>query len=78
MDVWSDQNLVPFMGVTAHRIAVTEINTTAGPRVVLKLQSYLIGFYRIPGRHTGDHLAQLLMYVLDRRNITQRVRDLFI
>ncbi len=71
MDVWSDHNLVPFMGVTAHQITVTEINTTVGPHTILKLQSYLIGFYCIPGYHTGDHLAQLLIYVLDRLNITQ-------
>lgn len=76
MDVWSDQNLVPFMGVTAHRIVVTEVNTAAGPRTLLKLCSYLIGFSRIPGRHTGDHLAQLLIYILDRLNITHRVSGL--
>lgn len=76
MDIWSDENLSPFMGVTAHRIDMVEVNSPIGSRTVLRLRSYLIGFHRIPGRHTGQHLAQLLMYLLDRLGVLPKVSDI--
>lgn len=73
MDIWSDTNLSPFMGVTAHWIDMTEINTPGGIRTTLKLKAYIIGFHRIPGRHTGQHLAQTLRFIVDRIGISSKV-----
>ena len=73
MDMWSDPNLTPFMGVTAHWIEATEVQTPAGIDYILKLRSDLIGFHRVPGRHMGEHLAVAFLYVLDRVGITDKV-----
>lgn len=75
MDIWSDANLSPFMGVTAHRIDMTEVNTPAGIRTILKLKSYIIGFHPVPGRHSGRHLAQTLRSIVDRLGISSKVCD---
>lgn len=78
MDMWSDENLSPFMGVTAHRINMVQINTPIGPRTALELRSYLIGFHRVTGHHTGEHLGQKLVHILDRLQITSKVSDLLL
>ena len=44
-------------------------NTSNGPRYVVRLRSELIAFHRIPGRHTGEHLATVFMNILDRYKI---------
>ena len=73
MDMWSDTNLTPFMAVTAHWIKTTTVQTPQGPQHILKLRSDLIGFQRCPGRHTGEHLAQAFLHVLERIKITSKV-----
>ena len=73
MDMWSDTNLTPFMAVTAHWIEMTTVQTPQGPQHILKLRSDLIGFQRCPGRHTGEHLAQAFLHVLERIKITSKV-----
>ena len=72
-DMWSDTNLSPFMAVTAHWIEGKTENTINGPRRVLKLRSDLIGFLRVPGHHTGEHLAHALLHITDRVGITDKV-----
>ena len=74
MDVWTDPNRSPFMAVTAHWIQAIEENTHLGPRYVLRLQADLIGFYSMPGRHTGQHLAEAFMDILDQIDIVTKVR----
>lgn len=73
MDMWSDPNLSPFMAVTAHWIEAQIEDTPIGPRQRLKLRADLIGFQRVPGRHTGEHLAQAFLYIIDRLAIAQKV-----
>lgn len=73
MDMWSDTNLTPFMAVTAHWIQATVEETTSGTRQKLRLRADLIGFQRVPGRHTGEHLAQAFLFVIDRLAITKMV-----
>lgn len=63
------------MGVTAHRIDMVEATGPAGSRTLLQLRSYLIGFHCIPGQHSGEHLAQLLIYILDRLGIISKVSN---
>ena len=72
-DLWSDPNLSPFMAVTAHWIETTTIQTADGPQYILKLRADLIAFHHLPGRHTGEHLAEAFLQVLDRIGITSNV-----
>lgn len=73
MDLWSDPNLAPFMAVTAHWIEMVQVHTMEGVRYKLTLRTDLIGFHHVPGRHTGEHLAQAFIVVLDQLNITAKV-----
>ena len=73
MDLWSDENLRPFMGVTSHWIQATKIQTSAGVDYKLTLRSDLVGFYNVPGSHTSEHLAVAFLHVLDRIEITDKV-----
>ena len=73
MDVWTDPNRSPFMAVTAHWIQAIKENTHLGPRYVLRLRADLIGFHSMPGRHTGQHLAEAFMDILDRIDIVTKV-----
>jgi hypothetical protein len=61
------------MAVTAHWIEGVEVQTLTGMQKKLVLRANLIGFHRIPGRHTGKHLAQCLFYILERLKISQKV-----
>jgi hypothetical protein len=73
MDLWSDENLRPFMGITAHWIEPMKIQTSTGINYALKLCSDLVGFYNAPGSHTGEHLAVAFLHVLDCIEITHKV-----
>lgn len=73
MDMWSDPNLTPFMAVTAHWIeGITE--TAQGSTLHLKLQTDLVGFQRVPGRHSGEHLAHTFLHITDCLKITLKVK----
>jgi hypothetical protein len=61
------------MAVTAHWIEAVEENTSSGSKKKLQLRSDLIGFHKLPGRHTGEHLAHCFIYITDRLNITGKV-----
>lgn len=60
---------MPFMAITAHWSDHHMKNTQQGQRYMIGLHSELIAFCRVPGRHTGDHLATVFMSVLDRYKI---------
>lgn len=72
-DAWSDPNLVSFMAVTAHWIEGVEVKTMTGMQKKLELRSDLVGFLKIPGKHTGKHLAECFMFVIDRLKIAHKV-----
>ena len=74
-DIWSDPNLVPFMAVTAHWMEAVQDEKDSSRK--LRLRNDLIGFHRIPGHHTGEHLAQCFLYITDRIKITDKVRVIF-
>lgn len=73
MDMWSDPNLSPFMAVTAHWIKAVSKDTPDGKDFALELQADLIGFHRVPGSHTGEHLAQAFIHIVDRLSISHKV-----
>lgn len=57
------------MAVTAHWIEASEKPTPEGTVTSLKLRAELIGFHRVPGRHTGEHLSAAFHHVLKRLGI---------
>ena len=61
------------MAVTAHWVEGKEVKTMAGVQKKLELRADLVGFTHVPGRHTGKHLAQCFLFILDRLKITQQV-----
>lgn len=65
--------MTSFLAVTAHWIEVFDETATGSKKICL--QADLIGFYHIPGRHTGEHLAYCFLYILDQINITSKVSN---
>jgi len=61
------------MAVTAHWIETTVIHTADGPQYILKLHADLIAFHHVPGRHSGEHMAEAFLQVLDHIGITSKV-----
>ena len=65
------------MAVTAHWIQAIEQTTPTGVVKKLHLRADLIGFHKIPGRHSGDHLAHCFLFITDRVQITSKVSKIF-
>ena len=61
------------MAVTAHWIKAETVQTPEGPVTNLILHADLIAFHRVPGRHTGEHLANALLHIIDRLGIASKV-----
>ena len=74
MDLWTDPSLWPYMAVTAHWLQAVKEESPTGSFFRLTLRCDLIGFHRIPTRHTGEHLASTFMWIIDRLNIAHKVR----
>ena len=68
-DIWSSADRTPYMAMTAHWMA--EINSH------LKLQSALVAFQRVWGKHTAKNLANIMLCVLDHAVVTTNVSSLF-
>lgn len=62
MDVWTDLDMKGYMAVTAHWLQKASLQHSEN----LTLRSDLIGFVHIPGSHTGEHLAEVFLFILDR------------
>lgn len=61
------------MAVTAHWIEIRDQQTSRGMEKCMVFRAELVAFHRVPGRHTGEHLAAALLHVLDRVNMTSKV-----
>jgi hypothetical protein len=72
-DTWSDPNQASFMAVTAHWIEVIKEGTPTGSGKKLQLRADLIGFHKIPGRHTGAHFAYCFLFIINRLKIASKV-----
>ena len=59
------------MAVTAHWVEGQKQGESWGN---LKLRASLIGFHSLPGRHTGEHLAECFMFICSRLDIGEKVR----
>ncbi|KIM66050.1 hypothetical protein SCLCIDRAFT_36805, partial [Scleroderma citrinum Foug A] len=65
-DLWTDENLRPFIAITTHWISKSN---TAGS---LKLNAGLIAFHHIPGNHTGTNLAQTILCLINCAGVTEK------
>ena len=65
-DIWSNQNRLPFLALTAHWISKVEGTSS------LKFKSGLIAFHHLRGQHTGALLAKILIGLLDRAAVTSK------
>lgn len=74
-DAWSDPNQTSFLAVTAHWIEVIDEKTSQGPKK-LRLRADLIGFHKLPGRHTGEHLAHCFLFIIDRVKVGSNVSEI--
>lgn len=62
------------MAVTAHWM---DEYTLQSGQTALRLRSALIGFYWVPGSHSGQHLCEALVKVIERVGIMKMVRHFF-
>lgn len=72
MDLWTDFNLKPYMAVTAHWLE----QPSERQQQKLGLRVDLIGFIHIPGSHTGERLAEVFLFILDRLKLAKKVKYL--
>jgi hypothetical protein len=66
------------MAVTAHWIESVDEKTPTGIQKKLRLWADLIGFHKLPGQHTGEHLAHCFLFITDHIKITSKVSAIFI
>lgn len=52
------------------------MKTGSGAQKILKLRAALIGFHRVPGSHSGQHLSAAMMFVIDRVGIAKLVSSI--
>ena len=58
------------MAVTAHWL---EGKSTQGQQQKINLHVDLVGFLLVPGLHTGEHLAEEFLFIIDRLNLANKV-----
>jgi hypothetical protein len=68
--MWSDGDLKQYMAVTAHWMEQTVSSTN---QQQVNLRADLIGFIHVPGSHTGDHLAEVFLFILNRMGLAKKV-----
>jgi hypothetical protein len=68
--MWSDGDLKQYMAVTAHWMEQTVSSTN---QQQVNLRADLIGFIHVPGSHTGDRLAEVFLFILNRMGLAKKV-----
>ena len=68
--MWSDGDLKPYMAVTAHWM---EQSHSSNGQQQVNLRADLIGFVHVPGSHTGDCLAEVFLFILNRMGLAKKV-----
>lgn len=65
MDMWSDPDRKSYMAITAHWMENYQKS--------INLRADLIGFASVAGSHTGQHLSEAFLLIIDRLNIDKKV-----
>jgi hypothetical protein len=73
MDMWTDLDKTPYMAVTAHWLEQVSLQQQK-----VNLRTDLIGFVHVPGTHTGERLAEVFLWVIDRLKLDKKVRFLIL
>jgi hypothetical protein len=68
--MWSDGDLKQYMAVTAHWM---EQSFSSTGQQQVNLRADLIGFVHVPGSHTGDRLAEVFLFILNRMELAKKV-----
>jgi len=66
------------MAVTAHWMERQPLQVSQTLQHRISLRADLIGFIHVPGSHTGDHLAEMFLHILDRLQIANKVSFILI
>ena len=73
MDIWSDPDLKSYMAIRAHWVECQPLQTSQISQQKIGLRADLIGFINVLGSHTGEHLAQVFLFIIDRLGIANKV-----
>jgi hypothetical protein len=65
MDMWSDPDRKAYMAVTAHWMENYQKS--------IHLRADLLGFVNVAGSHTGECLAKVFLFIIDRLGIDKKV-----
>ena len=63
--MWSDPDRKAYMAVTAHWMENHQEH--------INLRADLLGFINVPGSHTGERLAEVFLFIIDRLDIDKKV-----
>jgi len=77
-DIWSDPDRKPYMAVIAHWMERQPLQVSQTLQHRISLRADLIGFIHVPGSHTGAHLAEMFLCILNRLQIANKVSFIFI
>ena len=61
------------MAITAHWIEAKSVPIAEGPHYILKVWSELIAFHHLEGLHSGSHLADTFIQILERYKVAKKV-----
>ena len=73
--MWSDPDKKSYMAVTAHWLELVHLQS--GQKKV-NLKADLIGFIHVPGHHTGERLAQVFSFIINRAGLAKKVISFFL
>jgi hypothetical protein len=76
MDIWTDLNLKPYMAVTAHWLEQSTLHVSGRQQQKINLCADLIGFLHVSGGHSGERLAEVFLFILDRLKLAKKVKYL--
>jgi hypothetical protein len=60
--------MAAYLALTSHWISLDNSNGR------LSLKAALIGFHRLKKKHSGVNIARTIVYILDRADVTLKVR----
>lgn len=66
-DIWSNAALRPHLAITGHWIARDPITGH------LLLKASLLAFHRIRGSHSGERIARITLFLLQRAGLVHKV-----
>uniref|UniRef100_A0A0W0FNK7 HAT C-terminal dimerisation domain-containing protein n=1 Tax=Moniliophthora roreri TaxID=221103 RepID=A0A0W0FNK7_MONRR len=76
-DRWTDLNLFPFITITTHWIKEVVImeKTKCGvqTRTLLEFRSDVIAFHEVPVSHTGAHLGEAFLYLVNWLGLLKKI-----